>query len=74
MFTNTIMPPAAEPCIARPDMSCATLFDHPHIADPTKNSAMELSSASLRPQTSAALPQTGVTAALASEYAEPIQT
>ena len=67
------MPPAAEPCTARPEINCATVFDHPHMADPIANSTKELSNEGLRPQMSAALPQTGVTAALVSRYAEPIQ-
>ena len=74
ILTNTMMPPAAEPCTARPNISCSTVFDHPQIADPIENRAMEVSNADLRPQMSAALPQTGVTAALVSKYAEPIQT
>ena len=74
MLTSTMMPPPADPCTARPEISCATVFDHPQTADPIENSAMQLNSAGLRPQMSAALPQTGVAAALVSKYAEPIQT
>jgi hypothetical protein len=69
-----MIPPAAEPCTVRPAISCARVTDQPQMADPTANITTDPRRAGLRPQISAILPHTGVTAALASKYAEPIQT
>lgn len=57
----------------RPAINLPVLIDDAHIAEPTKNVATPARRIILRPQISDSFAQTGVAAALARRYADPIQ-
>ncbi len=72
MLTSTSRPPPPTPCRARAKINISMLTDTAASSEPTKKTALARSRIGLRPQMSEILPQTGVAAAEASRYADPI--
>jgi hypothetical protein len=73
VFTKVNRPPAPMPWTARPAINMSMSMLTAHIRLPMKKTKLAMSSTGFRPKMSLTLPHTGVAAAAARRYAEPIQ-
>lgn len=71
MMTSAVMPPAPTPCTILDATSIETLCDAPHRQLPAMKTEMAATNAHLRPSTSLACPNSGITTACASAYPDP---
>ena len=72
IFAKMSSPPPPMPCIALAAMSIFMPVASAAMRDPTKKTVLASNRTGLRPQMSLNFPHTGVDAAAASKYADPI--
>lgn len=71
MITSAVIPPAPTPCTILEAISIETSCDAPHRALPAMKTVIAATKAHLRPNTSDACPNSGITTACVSAYPDP---